>query len=276
MIPVCRDSAPSGEGRPTRKERKMNEKEALEILETRTGFNRELLPFFMELSMDLTTLNPLRPETVRRLGRVLDLRPGMKVLDLACGKGGISLPLVNTYKVSLVGVDLMPDFIRDAWSRAEFTGLYDLCDFRLDDAARFAEQTSNQWDAVLIVGALPYIWEGVENGLKKAGGLAVSGGKLVIGLPYGLPGAEADPEGPWPSLEESTAQMAAGGRVVEVLDDGTGGWEHYVDPQLEVVSSLRAKNPDNETLTAFLDEWVKRMEWERNNLGFALWVIQVD
>lgn len=254
----------------------MNPKEAYEILAGRLGVSRELVPFLAETALDQTIINPILPETVRELGRLLDLRPGRRILDLACGKGGVSLPLVNTYKVNLVGVDLMPDFIREAWSRAEYTGLYNLCNFKMADAAEFAAGTKDQWDAVLILGALTIIWQDMDQGLDAAKPLVRPGGHLVIGHPYRLLDGAEDPEEPLLTKDETTSRMAQTGRVVEILDDGVPGWEAYVNLQLDGILRIKNNHPDNPELTAFLDAWAQRIEWEMNNWGFAVWVVKID
>ncbi|MDY6852827.1 MAG: class I SAM-dependent methyltransferase [Thermodesulfobacteriota bacterium] len=254
----------------------MNPKEAYKILAGRLDISPELVPFLAEVGLDQTIINPILPETVRELGRILDLRPGRSILDLACGKGGVSLPLVDTYKVNLTGVDLMPDFIREAWSRAEYTGLYNLCNFKMADAAGFAAGTKDQWDAVLILGALIIIWQDMDQGLDAVTPLVRPGGHLVIGHPYRLPGGAVDPEEPFPAKDETTSRLARTGRVVEILDDGVPGWESYADFQLEGMLRIKHKHPNNPELTAFLDAWARQLEWEMKNLGFAVWVVKID
>jgi ubiquinone/menaquinone biosynthesis C-methylase UbiE len=237
----------------------------------------ELVPLLAEVFLDLTVVNPVLPDTPNKLGRSLDLRPGNKVLDLGCGKAGMSLPLVHTYKVELTGVDLMAEFIREAWARAEYSGLYPNCRFILGDAARFVQEAPEKnWDAVIIVGALPFIWDDMGGGLKSAARLIRSGGRLVVGEGYRLPQAEHDPETPFTSKEDTSELLAEVGEVVDVIDDGRAGWDHYVEGQAKSIQRLRETSPDNEALRAFLDQWEKRNEWERNNLGFALWVLKVD
>ena len=171
----------------------MNESDAYKRLASRTGIDPAMLVYLPEVTLDLTVLNPIVEESLKRLGPLLDLRPGMRVLDLACGKAGLTLPLVRTYKVRLLGLDLMPDFIRECWARAEYTGLYENCDFREEDAAEFAARTKSQWDAVFCVGALTYVWDGLEAGLAALKPLVKPQGWLVVGLPYRLPGGEDDP-----------------------------------------------------------------------------------
>jgi len=254
----------------------LNEKEAYQFLADRLGLEPEVIPYLVEMCLEMTVLNPILPETVRRLGRILDLRPGQRVLDLACGKAGVSLPLVRTYKVNLTGVDLMPDFIREAWSRAEYSGIYENCRFRLDDAARFAAETKEQWDAVLVVGAMTIIWDSLAAGLAGVKPLVRPGGCLVIGQPYLLDQDMVDPEGQDSGTkEEITTALSQAGEVLEILDDGRPGWEALWKLQQKDLARLKKQDSDNQSLMTFMDQWTDRWRWEMENLGFALWVIRV-
>jgi SAM-dependent methyltransferase len=234
-----------------------------------------MLPYVNEVMLDLAILNPLLPDTVRQFGKVMDLRPGQTVLELACGKAGVSLPMAYVYKVRLTGVDLMPDYIGEAWSRAEYSGLAELCNFRTEDAVTFVDQARGQWDAVLVLGALSLIWPGIENGLEKVKPLVKPGGYLIIGEPYRRPDREIHPDVPH-TEEEITEIMNKFGTVINIFDDGEPGWQAYLDPQKKIVERLKEDHSDNQELTEFLDWWIQRIGWEKNNIGFAAWLIKVE
>ena len=254
----------------------MREQEALALMEEKTGIKKDLLLFIAELHLENVILNPMLPETVRKIGRVLDLRPGGNVLDLGCGKGGLSLPLVNVYKVNVVGLDLMPGFIRQAWSRAEYSGFYELCRFAVDDAAEFVTRTQKKWDAVLAVGVMGIIWPDLATGLRDIKPIMAPGGRLVIGVPYQLPEGERKPDMPYELKDEISKQMAAAGEVLEVFDDGREGWDAYLEPQKKMRDELLKKHGDQPAAAGFINHWVAGIEWERENLGFAIWVIRVN
>ncbi len=52
----------------------------------------------------------------------LNLRPGMKVLDVACGSGNLALPAARL-RASVTGVDIAPNLIKQARENAEREGL---------------------------------------------------------------------------------------------------------------------------------------------------------
>src|SRR5215813_10850269 len=52
----------------------------------------------------------------------LDLKPGMKVLDVACGTGNLALPAARG-GANVIGVDIAPNLIEQAIANAERDGL---------------------------------------------------------------------------------------------------------------------------------------------------------
>jgi len=253
----------------------MDEKAIQEYLAERLGIKSELVPYFIDLQRDKVILNPLLPDSVRRLGRAMDLKPGQRILDLACGKAGVSLPLVLMYKVELTGVDIIPEFIRQAWSRAEASGLYPLCDFIHGDAAQFVARAGSTWDAVLMLGA-SFVWEGLEGALETLPKLVSAGGYLAVGEPYYKPEAKKLPEMAFLSKEETTALVEKTGRIVEIMDDGDEGWQSYAEPESKARERLKKENPDNTELHQFLDDIAEHLAWEAENLGWAVWVLKPE
>ena len=62
--------------------------------------------------------NPLSSGTVDEILGRLDLAPGARVLEIACGKAEMLVRLVERYQISGIGVDLSPYSIRDTQARA--------------------------------------------------------------------------------------------------------------------------------------------------------------
>src|SRR5688500_466828 len=55
------------------------------------------------------------------VGRI-DLKPGMRVLDVACGTGNLAIPAAKT-GADVTGVDIAPNLIDQAIARAEAEGV---------------------------------------------------------------------------------------------------------------------------------------------------------
>ncbi len=78
--------------------------------------------------------------------RVLELKPGMKILDMGCGEGRHAIELAKRgYQVT--GVDISPALIKAASARAQQLGLE--IDFRVDDIRKFYVQ--DEYDAVILM-----------------------------------------------------------------------------------------------------------------------------
>lgn len=73
-------------------------------------------------------------ELTRRLGELLELRAGMRVLDVASGKGESAIFLARQFGCEVVGVDFGAGNVEEATRRAEAAGLSDLVAFRQGDA----------------------------------------------------------------------------------------------------------------------------------------------
>ena len=85
-------------------------------------------------------------------GKLL-LEPGMRVLDIGCGWGGMALTLARDYGAEVVGLTLSRDQHRIATERAEAEGLSDRVSFRMQDY-REVEET---FDRIVSVGMFEHV-----------------------------------------------------------------------------------------------------------------------
>jgi cyclopropane-fatty-acyl-phospholipid synthase len=83
----------------------------------------------------------------------LNLKPGMKVLDIGCGWGGLALYLHRHYDVDVLGVALAPDQIEFANERAVEAGVSDRVKFELKDY----RDVEGQFDRISSVGLIEHL-----------------------------------------------------------------------------------------------------------------------
>ncbi len=79
------------------------------------------------------TLEQAQLDKKAHIAAKLNLKPGMKVLDIGCGWGGLALYLHRHYDVDVLGVALAPDQIDFANERAAEEGVSDRVKFKLMD-----------------------------------------------------------------------------------------------------------------------------------------------
>jgi cyclopropane-fatty-acyl-phospholipid synthase len=126
------------------------------------NLTRRLYELFLDEDRQYTCAYYLRPDNSleqaqldkkAHLAAKLHLKPGMKVLDIGCGWGGLALYLHRHYDVDVLGVALAPDQIAFCKERAEAAGVADRVRFELMDY-RDVEGT---FDRIISVGLVEHL-----------------------------------------------------------------------------------------------------------------------
>ena len=99
------------------------------------------------------TLEQAQEAKKRHIGAKLMLEPGMRVLDIGCGWGGMALTLAREYGARVVGVTLSREQHATATRRAEEAGLSDRVEFRLQDYRKVRER----FDRIVSVGMFEHV-----------------------------------------------------------------------------------------------------------------------
>jgi cyclopropane-fatty-acyl-phospholipid synthase len=87
------------------------------------------------------------------IARKLLIEPGMSVLDIGCGWGGMALTLARDFGARVVGVTLSEEQHRVASDRARAEGLDDRVEFRLTDYRDVTER----FDRIVSVGMFEHV-----------------------------------------------------------------------------------------------------------------------
>jgi ubiquinone/menaquinone biosynthesis C-methylase UbiE len=83
-----------------------------------------------------------------RLGALIELAPGQRVLDVASGKGATALHLAQRFGCEIVGIDYSGESVRAATAAAEAANLSHLVSFQQGDAERL-KAFDTEFDAVI-------------------------------------------------------------------------------------------------------------------------------
>ena len=135
----------------------------------------ELTPYMPELLEDLWALGT-NPEMVVRL-LAPRISENTRVLDLACGKGAVSVTLARMLGCHVLGLDAMAPFIGNAKDMAEKQHVAHLCQFVPCDIREYRAEP-NYFDVVILGAARPVLGSlkqsvGVLRTMVKPGGLMV-------------------------------------------------------------------------------------------------------
>lgn len=99
------------------------------------------------------TLEEAQVSKKRHVARKLRLEPGMRVLDVGCGWGGLALTLAGEFGARVTGVTLSENQAATARRRAAEAGLSDRVDIRLQDY----RDVDERFDRVVSVGMLEHV-----------------------------------------------------------------------------------------------------------------------
>jgi len=155
-----------------------------------TAETTELVPFLPYLLQDLWELGSNPRDMIRLIKEHIPLSVDTKILDLACGKGAVSVNIAESLRVNVYGVDLLPEFIEYAIQKAEEFNVGPLCHFRIGDANEAATE-ENDYDCV-IFGAAGNILGDPQETLNRLKKTIKPGGYIIIDEAYLPDGSSND------------------------------------------------------------------------------------
>lgn len=106
--------------------------------------------YFLDPDM---TLEQAQAAKKAHIAAKLRLEPGMRVLDVGCGWGGMALTLAKEYDCDVTGITLSENQLATAVKRAEAAGLSARAHFRLEDY----RHTEGTFDRIVSVGMLEHV-----------------------------------------------------------------------------------------------------------------------
>ncbi len=232
-----------------------------------------------------TFWNPVSEDVVDELVDYLDLEPGMRVLDIACGAGELLLRMAARHGISGVGVDVSPWAVERAQAAASTLPDADLI-FVQADGKDYVPPEGEDFDVVSLVGA-SWIWDGYAGTLAALRDLVRPDGLVLFGEPFwktDAPPAEylaaddltADQFLDLPSLH--AAVLDAGFRLRYQIVSTGQDWDRYEMLQSLSVDRWAAANPDHPDRDDVLALQARAqrsfLAWGRDALGFTQMILR--
>lgn len=149
-----------------------------------TAESTELIPYFSYLLQDLWELGSSPNDIIELTVKHIDVSEQTKVLDLACGKGAISVHFAKAFGCNVKGIDLIPEFIEYATQKAQEFGVENLCEFQVGDINQAVEK-ERDYD-IVILGAVGTVLGSPEETVMKLKKIINDKGYIFVDDAYGV------------------------------------------------------------------------------------------
>jgi len=176
-----------------------------------TAESTELIPYLPYLLQDLWELGSSPKDIIDMIQKHIQVSEKTKVLDLACGKGAVSVQVANALGCRVKGVDIISEFIDFADKKAQEYGVQDLCEFKVGDINE-AVKIEKDYD-IVILGAVGDVLGNPEETIQKLKDTVKNGGHIFIDDAYG----NDNDDGKYPSRKKWILYFQNAG--VKLLDE---------------------------------------------------------
>ena len=143
-----------------------------------TAETTDIIPFLPYLLQDFWELGSDPTAMAELLEKYIAVSTTTNVLDLACGKGAVSVAVAKKLRVKVKGYDIIPEFIDFAVQKAQEHGVADLCGFEVGDINEVV-QAAKDYDVVILGGVGDVLGKPSET-LSKLKQTVKTGGYILI------------------------------------------------------------------------------------------------
>jgi len=246
-----------------------------------TAETTELIPFFPYLLQDFWEMGSSPKDMIELMKKHMPILENTKILDLACGKGAVSVNVAKSLNVNVYGFDLIPDFIKYAQQKAAQLDVESLCHFVAGDVNEVVKKEKN-YDCV-IFGAAGNILGNPQETLSKLSQTVKPQGYILIDEAY-LPDDSSNDEVKYKNYEYLTRERwlhlfkDSGLKLVdEVLSTEAYNFDSDNKAIAARAEELIAKYPEKRAMfEGYVQSQLNECDDLTNSVVPVTWVLQKD
>ena len=242
----------------------------------------ELLPFLPYLLQDFWELGSDPDLMVKLISKYVSISDRTRILDLACGKGAVSVKAAQKLQVKVKGIDLIPEFIEYAAQKAREYNVDNLCEFTVDDINE-AIKTEKDYDCVIFGAVGHSVLNGPEETLNKLKATVKPDGYIFIEEGY-LPDEGKRKELRKNDPEYLTEQQwmdsfkTSGLELIETVSGDNSGGLNSVSGMEAITTRANELTKEHPDKKAIFDGYVKSQQNEYDDIDDSLvcvtWVLK--
>lgn len=226
---------------------------------------------------DIEIQNPVTDRKLRLLDDYCDIRDGLKVLDIGCGKAWVMRQWAERFAIDGTGLELNPRFIEVARQKSAERGLSDKLKFIEGPASDFAAEPAS-YDITICLGA-SFALGGFVQAVDWMVTATKPGGILVIGdltLKHHPPISRPDLHLPHDALDTIGVIERHGAEVEALISASDADFERYVSHHRHSMLRWARENRDHPDRAAALThsrtDWTFYLRTIRPYLGWTVFV----
>lgn len=142
----------------------------------------EFFDFYNLSERYIELINPMTPEKIIKLGKLLRLKEASRIIEFGSGYGEILALWTENFGISGIGIDIREHVCNRAKQKIQKKGLEDRIEIVCGHGAEYQFE-KGAFDVAACIGA-SFIWEGYRPTIKGMKDAIRENGRLVIGEPY--------------------------------------------------------------------------------------------
>ena len=241
------------------------------------------MKFFELMSIshrDMEILNPSTPEKIIKLGKILRLKEGSRVIDFGCGCAEPLALWAEEFGITGTGIDISENFCDRARKKLVAKGLADRIKIVCSPGADYVFE-EGAFHAATCIGAT-FVWGGYRQTIQAMKRAIHQEGRLGIGETYWLsdtvpPEYAQKQTSTYPEAELARITREEGFELEYVIRASHDDWDRYFsDNWYGLIRWLKENpaHPDREQvfkhLRASQDDYVR---FERSYMGWAMYCL---
>ncbi len=148
------------------------------IVAALSGDDLRIFPFLPYLLQDLWEMGAAPGDILQLVQGNFPGRRGLKILDLGCGKGAVSIQLAAALDCFCHGIDAMPEFIDEAHAKMQEYGISGRCRFECGDIRSQVDAWSD-FD-IIVLGAIGPVFGDLQQTLTTLSGCFNEKGAVIV------------------------------------------------------------------------------------------------